>query len=249
MKAKPLHFGDGPRAALLLHGFTGAPSELEDLARSLADRGYRVDAPLLPGHGTTVADLNTKRADDWLNAARDAYLQIRDSHEHVSLVGFSMGGLISLTLAAEDDIDARACAVMSPPLFMPSLMARIALPVLKWTGLARLIRTLEKVPTGLPSQVEEKRFVYDAWPVPALTEFHRVMKRARAALPRVQAPVLALYGALDPTAPPRNADYLLSRVRSSVRESEIYEHSGHVLPLDREAGAVIERVGTFLDAQ
>ncbi|HEY9565305.1 MAG TPA: esterase, partial [Nocardioides sp.] len=50
---------------LLSHGFTGSPASMKPWGRFLAERGYAVEVPLLPGHGTTWQDMNTTNWDDW----------------------------------------------------------------------------------------------------------------------------------------------------------------------------------------
>ena len=46
--------GDGPAIGVVLsHGFTGSPHGLRAWAQSLADAGFAVRMPLLPGHGTS----------------------------------------------------------------------------------------------------------------------------------------------------------------------------------------------------
>ena len=58
--------GEGPRRALLLHGFPGTPGEVRPLAEWLSGRGYRVTAPLLPGFGMGITELGTVRWSDWV---------------------------------------------------------------------------------------------------------------------------------------------------------------------------------------
>ena len=57
---------------LLVHGFTGTPQNVRPLADYLARRGLAVSAPRLPGHGTTVEDLDRTGPQDWLAAAEKA---------------------------------------------------------------------------------------------------------------------------------------------------------------------------------
>ena len=45
------------RGALVLHGFTGNPQSMRGAGLALADAGLTVELPLLPGHGTDVADM------------------------------------------------------------------------------------------------------------------------------------------------------------------------------------------------
>src|SRR2546430_6119642 len=53
---KPFHHVGNRTGVLLLHGFGGSPVEVQPLANALAERGYTVDVPLLPRHGTTPRD-------------------------------------------------------------------------------------------------------------------------------------------------------------------------------------------------
>ena len=61
------------RAVLLLHGFGDTPQTLHYVADALHAAGYTVRAPLLPGHGRTLAAFGATRAKQWISAARDAY--------------------------------------------------------------------------------------------------------------------------------------------------------------------------------
>ena len=58
--AEGYSLGDGPVGALFCHGFTSSPQNMRLLADHLVERGIAVRAPLLPGHGTTWQDLNTR---------------------------------------------------------------------------------------------------------------------------------------------------------------------------------------------
>src|SRR4051812_24515074 len=84
---------------LLLHGFTGTPQNVRPLADYLARRGLAVAAPRMPGHGTTVADLDRTGPEDWLPPAQQAPGEPRGRCSTVFVAGISMGGTIALELA------------------------------------------------------------------------------------------------------------------------------------------------------
>ncbi|WP_246354762.1 alpha/beta hydrolase [Nocardioides ungokensis] len=52
LPARPELTGGRPLGVLLLHGFSGSPASMKPWAHALAERGYAVEVPLLPGHGT-----------------------------------------------------------------------------------------------------------------------------------------------------------------------------------------------------
>src|SRR5438105_10546165 len=70
--AAPFSLGEGPDACLLLHGLTGAPSEVRPVGEALAKVGIRAVGPRLPGHGTHPRDLQSLTRADLLDAARAA---------------------------------------------------------------------------------------------------------------------------------------------------------------------------------
>ena len=71
--AEPWSSEGGSHGALVLHGFTGNPQSMRPLAMALGNAGFTVDLPLLPGHGTSVADMIPTRWEDWSEAAEAAY--------------------------------------------------------------------------------------------------------------------------------------------------------------------------------
>ena len=51
-----------------IHGFTGSPYEMRHLGDALARTGATVRGLLLPGHGTSVDDLERTDWQDWASA-------------------------------------------------------------------------------------------------------------------------------------------------------------------------------------
>lgn len=93
--------GTEPLGALCLHGFTGNPSSMRGVAEALAGAGLHVELPRLPGHGTVVDDMIGTRWDDWAAEAEAAYQRLAARTERVIVAGLSMGGTLSLRMAAD----------------------------------------------------------------------------------------------------------------------------------------------------
>jgi carboxylesterase len=59
--AQPELTGGRRIGVLLSHDFTGQPASITPWGQALAEKGYAVEVPRLPGHGTTWQELNTHR--------------------------------------------------------------------------------------------------------------------------------------------------------------------------------------------
>ena len=87
---------------------------MEELGRALHAAGMTVSIPRLPGHGTDGSDFLQTGWRDWLRACTDEMLELCARHRPVSLVGFSMGSLLALILAARFPV--ARLALLAPPI-------------------------------------------------------------------------------------------------------------------------------------
>src|SRR5215831_10767847 len=97
-KTSAFDLGEGERACLLLHGFTGSPWDVRPLGERLAARGMFVRAIRLPGHGSTPAAMAAVSHRDWEQATEDA-LRSLSSYRNVFVAGLSVGALLAVLLA------------------------------------------------------------------------------------------------------------------------------------------------------
>ncbi len=95
-----LHLKGGPVGILLIHGLTGSTTEMSLIADYLHHQGLTVLAPLLPGHGTSPADLNTKRWPDWAAHVKQSLERLSEECQTLFVGGLSLGALLSLYAAA-----------------------------------------------------------------------------------------------------------------------------------------------------
>ena len=233
--------GRGGGAALCLHGLTGTPYEVRSLGEALAAHGIRAVGPALPGHFDSpeaLARVASHRV--WLAAVRDQARALRQQHASVFAVGLSMGGLLSLALAAEGLVD--ALVVIGTPLRLP-LPVRLLVPWI-WR-----LRTFQRKAGGSDIQDADARARHPSYPVMPLRSVAalvRLQREVRRALPRVRTPILVAHGALDRTASPSDARWILASVASE--ESELLEcpRSGHVVPVDVDGPRLAEATAAFL---
>jgi carboxylesterase len=92
-------------AALLLHGFPGTPAEMRSLGKIVREAGWTAQGLLLPGFGADLPQLADRSADDWITATISALRQLRQDHETVVMIGYSMGGAVAINAALQERPD------------------------------------------------------------------------------------------------------------------------------------------------
>jgi carboxylesterase len=229
--------GDAP-AVLCVHGLTGTPYEVRPPAEALAEAGFFCEGPLLPGHGTSAAELATTPRAAWLDAVVAAHDALASRHARVYVVGLSLGGLLTLALAQRRALS--GAVVMAAPIRLPA-MVRSTVPLL-----ARVLRSLPKRPAILDPEARDRHPGYDRMPLAAVRELLRFSREVEAGLERVRAPVQLIYSRRDPTVPAWNAGVVMRGLPPGEHELCWLEDSAHVLPVDRERALVARRVTEFL---
>lgn len=104
-------FGSGPKRALLLHGISSNAAGWWRVGPAIADMGYHVTAPDLPGHGDSPPALSYQFADQ-----ADAIAALGRNWDLV--LGHSMGGAIAVLLAGPSYCS--RLILEDPALFVPA---------------------------------------------------------------------------------------------------------------------------------
>ena len=239
----PWTLGDGPRGALLLHGFAGTPPELRPLGEYLAAHGFKCKAPALAGHAATPADLATTHWEDWVESASRALDELARDCESVVVAGQSMGGTIALHLAATD-MRVKAAATLAAPIWIQNRLRRWLHPL---SHLYRWHYPKGESDLYLPHAAEDLHS-YGKRSMAAIAELFDLFDHVSDELALVRAPVLVLQGARDRVVDPRNAADIARRLVSSAAvQTKIYERSGHALSVDIDSGDISRTVLAWFD--
>ena len=247
-RARGFAIDGGPAGCLLLHGFTGTPSEMRPLGERLAARGYTVCAPLLPGHGTRVDELARTTWEEWFSAALESWNELGKRASERVVAGLSMGALLALHLAHERPGEVRAVAALAPALELASQKsAEIALWVRWMPPLPRRLAIVPKRGSKLPG-FGRLTPAYDEIPLRALASMIRLQRRVRAELPSIRTPALILQGGRDDTVSPGAAATIEAALGSPIKALMRFAQSGHILTEDIEAAQVLEAIEQFFTA-
>jgi carboxylesterase len=228
--------GDGHNGrvgVLISHGFTGMPASVRPWAEFLADQGYRVEVPLLPGHGTSWQDMNTTRWSDWYATITDHFQQLRAECDQVFVLGLSMGGAL-VTKLAEDYASDVAGVVLVNPAY--ATMRRDA-------KLAKYVARVSSSRPGLGSDIKKPRVGepgYDRTPLRAFVSLQKLWTTVVADLAKVTAPVLFYHSSEDHVVDELSGRLLHAGATATTVQEVMLTDSYHVATLDNDAPEIFQ---------
>lgn len=231
-------FRGNKQGVVLVHGYTGAPGEMRLLGEYLYSRGLTVLGVRLPGHGTTPQDLNHTKWQDWYGAVNEGVHRLRSCCDMVSIVGLSMGGLLTIKAAAELPVD--KAAILAAPIYVCDRRAPY-LPLLRF-----FIRYLKK--RQRQYQVDQcYSACYQVMPVKPLSSMFELVNLCKKQyLPAVKIPCLVMQSKVEHTVSPASAQYIYDHLGTKAKKLVWYHHSGHILTLDNERDDVFKRIYDFV---
>lgn len=237
----PFYFENGEVGILLIHGFTGTPSEMRPLGEYLAKAGFTVHAPLLAGHGTCPEDLEKTDWQDWLKTVLDAYdTMVQRGVKQVFVAGLSMGGLLAFYLSLHRPV--AGLISLCAPIWVQDRRA-------PYVEIAQFfIRYLPRKGQKSP-EIEQFLVPYDRTPLRAIAQLMRFIRKVRKRLSEVQVPTLVIQAKNDETIVPESANYIYQQISSKEKRLSWYEKSSHIITLDRERGKLFEEIESFISEQ
>ena len=233
------HIGDSDHGAVVLHGFTGNPASVRGLATAMADEGFHVELPRLPGHGTVVDDLLPTRWADWAGEAEAAYQRLAQRVPNVVVVGLSMGGALTLRLGANHpEIAGLVCI---NPVAKPQA-----------TEITEMLRGLADAGTavlpGIGSDIADPdahENAYEGTPIEALLSMLLDgIEPLSHEYPSMRIPLLLMNSPQDHVVEPAHAEFLADNYGGSVERITL-ERSYHVATQDYDKELIVEATAKF----
>lgn len=224
-------------AVLFLHGIAGTPNHFRTRIslETLVPDIWSVINVRYPGHGGNVPDFGRSTIGQWRGHARDAFLELAESHEKVLIVGHSMGTLFAMELALEFPEKTAGLFLLNVPLrpwVRPSMAVRCV--KLAFGGLnpdRPLEKALEEAcgvtPTALVWQ-------YLSW-IPRVFELFREIVAVERSMGALNVPCVAWQSGKDELVSNLTAPVLR---RSGVMEVRELKSSTHFYYAPVDAGEI-----------
>lgn len=247
--------GNGPVGVLLIHGLTGTPTELRQVAKGLAKQGCTVYVPTLAGHCGDNSDLQATGWQDWYEGVRKTFAAVRQRHEQVFVGGLSMGAVMSMYVASEHPGQVTGLLMYSTTLkydgwsinklaFLTPLLMKIPFGV-------HICNFEEKPPYGIKNPrlravVERQMKAGESSNAGLLTmegvtvrELHRMNAVVKKRMPSIITPALVLHSIEDDITSRWNADYVERKLGGPVTKI-LLDNCYHMITVDLQYRRVVE---------
>lgn len=256
---QPYTLEGGTTGILMIHGFAGIPAEMRPLSEFLVEQGYTVHGVLLAQHGQKPEALRGVRWQDWYASVEEGWQYLIQRCEQVVVIGFSLGGLLALQLAAQQPVAGviTLAAALQIAGGWPLRTLPVARYLVRWyyplqyndlknpAVRANLAERVGDLDFDDPSVVAQLR-TSSRIPTGAIYEIVRLGQHVRRNLARITAPALVLQGQRDTVVLPLSAERILNGLGSSDRQLAWFERSGHQLASDVEREQVFQTMSTWL---
>ncbi len=251
----------GRTGVLLIHGLSGTPVEMREVAEALAAQGYTVSCPQLAGHCGIFEDLRDSRWQEWAHSAETALADLAMRCDTIIVGGLSAGAVISLHLAAIAPDRVQGVMLLAPTLWLngwvvPPHAYLFRLVTTKWFAnvfdhpdlpphgvkdpdirahIAAAIHSGDPSKAGLP-----------VTPGGSVLEHRWMVNSVRRRMKLVTQPVLLVHPREDDYADINNITYLLRHLPSDV-ETLTLSDSYHIITVDRQKHLVFEHAIRFVE--
>ncbi len=237
---KPFFFKGKEQGILLIHGFTGCVAHMRPLGDALREKGYTVKGINLPGHALDEAAMAQTDWSQWLQAAKEAALELIQACRTVTVCGLSMGGVLSLLVA--EQMKVHGCVTISAPMATRSkliALANVAAPLHP----SSLWRHQAERHAGLDPQYD---YGYAGFPTRSAGDLNHLIHLARRNLFNITCPILCVQSEADRTIWKGSADFILQNVGSEDRQKLWLTGVPHVCTISKELPAIVSAVDGLL---
>lgn len=236
---EPVYLPGGPTAFLVIHGWCATSESVRFLTAGLAEAGYTVLAPTMPGHGTNAVDLSKFGPIEWFRSVQDAAKWMHEHYQSVVVLGVSMGGALALQLAALSPHLVTGVVTVNAPVYLNN--PEVAGSILTSQPLALLSGWQPPQFYGPP--VDE--ISYKERTTKSAADLLTTAALANALLASIKTPLCVIQSKLDPIVPPECAQHILQQVTSAHKQLHWLHHSYHISQLDTDREAIVQLTVEF----
>lgn len=235
----PFLFEAGPRAVLLLHGFTGSSADVRMLGRFLEKHGYTSLAPHYKGHGVPPEELIETGPNDWWQDVQQAYIELKErGYNEIAIAGLSLGGVLGLKLALNEPV--KGIVTMCSPMTMRTTDVM-------FQGVLEYAYEYKKREGKSAEQIEAEVAAIKERGMASLPQLQKFVVGMSKEIDMLYTPIFIVQSRNDRVINPKSGEILFDGVESTDKQLKWFEESGHVITLGPEKEQLHEDILMFLN--
>lgn len=249
-------------AALLIHGLSGNPLEMQYLAKRLRRAGYATYVPHFKGYGFGERSdpFATGTWRQWRAQVLDYFDELARNYQSVSVSGLCIGAVLALDLAAKRPGQVAALSLLATTLAYDGWSLpwyQFLAPLAYYTPLRYRYSYRERHPYGVKNEslrrwiaremAEKTTSIAGAssLPMTAVHEAKKLIRHVRGAIPSVNAPALVIHAKEDDVASLKSAEFVIENIGSDDVHFVLLHDSYHIVTLDNEKELVADETIRF----
>ncbi|NVM35217.1 MAG: alpha/beta fold hydrolase [Candidatus Lokiarchaeota archaeon] len=239
--AGPFFFEGNKIGILILHGGGGGScADLKRLAEDLHKKGgYTISVPLLPGFGTKPEDLKNVTIEEWKSALDEETTILMDICDKIIVGGHSMGGILTIILAANYTLD--AIFTISAPIGIQTFLFHLV-PLFEIFKKYHAINSEQ-----LKKETSGKWIGYNKIPLNIAKKIKKLMKDMKKSLHMVNCPTLLFQGRLDSEIKKKSMDYIFSNIATNYKKKIWLEQNSHPILNSPDHNQIVLETFNFIN--
>lgn len=226
---------------LLVHGLNGSQKDFAEMETLFLAQGMVVVNMLLPGHGSKVKEMLSTGWSEWSQAVYDELHALKQRCDVVFLVGHSLGGALSLHVAAHEEV-AGIVSICSPSHMHPGLKVAVSIT----RRITPLLPTLREDVRDREGRQRYKRDGYRWTPMRPVESLLQFLPHLREELPHITTPALIMTSIHDHVVPARDGRDIYRRIGSREKHLVTFHRSYHVVMKDHDREEVFAKTLAFI---
>ena len=253
---------DCHHAALLIHGLSGNPLEMQYLAKRLRREGFATYAPHFEGYGFGGRSdpFATGTWREWRAQVLERFDELARNYRSVCVSGLCVGAVLALDLATERPGQVAALSLLATTLFYDGWSLpwyQFLAPLAYYTPLRHRYSYRERHPYGVKNESLRKWIAREMsekttsiagasrLPMTAVYQARKLIRHVKRAMPAVTTPALVIHAKDDDVASVRSAEFVLEHIGSDDVDFLLLHDSYHMVTLDNEKDLVASETVRF----
>jgi carboxylesterase len=249
-------------AALLIHGLSGNPLEMQYLAKRLRQAGIATFVPHFKGYGFGERSdpFATGTWRQWRAQVLEHFDELARNYQSVSVSGLCIGAVLALDLATERPGKMAALSLLATTLAYDGWSIpwyQFLAPLAYYTPLRYRYSYRERHPYGVKNELLRKWIAREmaekttsiagasSLPMTAIYQARQLIRHVRRVIPAVNAPALVIHAKEDDVASLKSAEFVLENIGSDDVDFVLLRDSYHIVTLDNEKELVADETIRF----